>query len=50
MPCLTCGELVLLKTAFPWQSMQHLHEIYSRGFRDLRLKLEMQQNGATEPS
>ena len=40
MPCLTCGELVLLKTAFPWQSMQHLHEIYSRGFRDLRLRLK----------
>ena len=40
MPCLTCGELVLWNTAFPWQSMLHFHEIYSRGFRDLRLILK----------
>ena len=42
--CPSCQQKIplkaLLKTAFPWQSMQHFHEIYSRGFRDLRLTLE----------
>ena len=42
--CPSCQQKIplkaLLKTALPWQSMQHFHEIYSRGFRDLRLTLE----------
>ena len=51
MPCLTCGELVLWKTAFPGQSMQHFHEIYSLGFlRDHLWTWKCNKNGATEPS
>ena len=48
MPCLTCGELVLWKTAFPQQGMQHFHEIYSLGFHLKTWKCN--KNGATEPS